>query len=254
MIEVVSMEGSDNLLLPLLTYGFVRYNAGLPIEIWIDNFIFMLFLLVIIVFVYKLTNISRLSVAYSLLVGYIVLILGGLLWIIPPLTLLLMFGILPMMKSEEKQMLQSYKAIECNTIAGVVCLYLAVFYPQYRDVFYLAFSFSFACHLAINTYSRFVNFVKTNKAISIIVGLGKGFTFIAFPAFLITRMNWVSLSLYLIFIVAAIPTAVVLNDSYDYKNVNRITARANKILVSVLTAVYAATLIVIQEVSSRDLS
>jgi len=239
MIEAVSANGNDNLLLPLLTYSFVRENAYLSLDTLFINFGIMLFFLLVILVVYKLKNISKLSIAYSMLVGYIVMIQGGLEWILPPLILILSYGILPLMKSEEKQMKLSYKVIECNTIIGMTCLWIAVFFPQYREILYLAFSFSFACHLAINTYSRFVNFVGTKRVTAIICGLLKGIVFIGLPTALIARPDRMIVALYLIFLAAAMLPAVALNDKYDYKTVNDKSIRANKILVGVLTAVFA---------------
>lgn len=107
MIEVISTDGNDNLLLPLLTYSFLRYNGDQPIETLYFNFLIMLLFLVAILLIYKITNITKLSVAYSLLVGYVVMVQGGAIWVFPPLMLLLTFGILPMMKSEEKHMIQT---------------------------------------------------------------------------------------------------------------------------------------------------
>ena len=243
MIEAVSTNGNDNLLLPLLTYSFVRENSYLALESLFANFGIMLFFLVVILFVYKVMNISKLSIAYSMLVGYIVMIHGGWEWILPPLILILSYGILPMMKSAEKQMKLSYKVIECNTIIGVICLWIAVFLPQHREILYLAFSFSFACHLTINTYSRFVNFVGANRATAVVCGLLKGIVFIALPTWLITRMNWMILAIYLVCLAAAMPSTVRLNKKLNYKEVNDKTARANKILVGTLTAIFVAIII-----------
>ena len=247
MVETVSANGNDNLLLPLLTYSFIRYNSELPLETLFVNFGVMVVFLALIFFVYKLTNFTRLSIAYSLLVGYIVMILGGVSWVLPPLALLLTFGIFPMMKREERQKIQNYKAIECTTIIGVICLYISVFYPMSRDILYIAFSFSFACHLCINTYCRFKNFVNTSKAVSIICGLGKAFLFIALPALFIARMNWMVFVLYLALLAASMPSAISLDVKFDYKNVRDVPFRASKILiVGTLTSVFVAALTIME--------
>jgi len=234
IIEAVSRHGNDNLLLPLLTYSFVRENTGLAIDTLLINFGIMLFFVLLVLLVYKLTNITRLSVAYSLLSMYIILILGGVFWILPPLALFLTFGIFPLMKNEEKKMVQSYKVIECNCIVGVICLYVSVFFPEYRDILYISFSLSFAVHLAINTYSRLFNFENRSVGVSILWGTVKSFVFIALPALAITRMNWVAFLLYFIFMLLSMPPAVYLNKKYDYKNVGDVTFNANKIMVGAL--------------------
>ena len=244
MIELVSTNGNDNLLLPLLTYSFLRYNSEQSLDLLFTNFGIMLFFSVAVFIVYKITNISKLSIVYSLLVAYIIMVQGGILWIIPPLTLFLTFGILPMMKGAEKQLKQTYKVIECNSIIGVTCLWVAVFYPQYRDILYLAFSLSFACHLAVNTYNRFVNFVKSGKSKAIFCALAKAIVFIALPTLAFTKMNGAVFALYIMFIAVSIPPLLPLNKKYDYSKAGNDTLRANKILVGSLTAVFTLILMV----------
>ena len=244
MIELVSRNGNDNLLLPLLTYSFLRYNSEQSLDLLFTNFGIMLFFSVAIFIVYKITNISKLSIVYSLLVAYVIMVQGGMIWIIPPLMLFLTFGILPMMKDEEKQLEQTYKVIECNSIIGVTSLWVAVFYPQYRDILYLAFSLSFACHLAINTYNRFVHFVKSGKSQAIFCALAKAIVFIALPTLVFTKMNGAVFALYVMFIAASIPLVVSLNNKYDYSKVGNDTLRANKILVGTLTALFALILMI----------
>ena len=239
MIEAISANGNDNLLLPLLTYSFVRENAYISLDSLFTNFGIMLFFLVVILLVYKVMNITKLSIAYGMLVGYIAMIQGGWEWILPPLILILTYGILPLMNEEERQMKLSYKVIESNTIIGMVCLWVAVFVPQYRDILYIAYSFSFACFLAINTYSRFVNFVNTKRSTAIVCGLLKGIVFIALPTWAISQVNWMIIVLYVVFLTFAMPPSVRLNEKYDFKNVNDQTARANKILVGTLTTIFA---------------
>ena len=241
-IEVISRHGNDNLLLPLLTYSILRYNIYQSLETMLINTGIMLVLLLIVLVIYKVTNITSLSMTYSLLVAYLVMVLGGLIWMLPVLTLFLTFGIFPIMRAEEKQMTQSYKVIECNSIVGVICLYISVFFPEYREILYISFSLSFSVHLVINTYSRLLNFMNKSIRISIIWGLIKSVVFIALPALLVTKMNWITFVLYLTFMFLSIPFAVALNKKYDYKNVSDITFNANKIMVGALTAVFTVVL------------
>jgi len=172
------------------------------------------------------------------------MIQGGMIWIVPPLMLFLTFGILPMMKGDEKLLEQTYKVVETNSIIGVACLWVAVFYPQYRDILYIAFSLSFACHLAVNTYNRFVHFVKTGKSKAIFCALAKAIVFIALPTLVFTKMNWMIFALYLVFIAASIPPLVSLNKKYDYSKAGNDTLHANKILVGSLTAFFALFLMI----------
>ena len=247
IIEAVSRHGNDNLLLPLLTYSFLRYNIEQPINTLLLNFGVMIFLVIIILLIYKLTSLTSLSVAYSLLVGYVVMVLGGFAWLLPALMLFLTFGILPMMKSEEKQVAHSYKAIECNTIVGVICLYISVFFPAYRDILYISFSLSFAICLAINTYSRLFNFANKSVKISIFFGLIKSVVFIAIPILIITRMSWVTFFIYLLFMAISVRCAVYLNKKYDYTTVSDTTCNANKIMTGALTSIFTVILLLMGE-------
>lgn len=245
IIEAVTRHGNDNLLLPLLSYSFLRYNIGQPLALLFTNFGFMLLLLAAILVVYKMTNLTRLSIAYSMLVGYVIMIQGGVLWILPPLTLFVTFGVLPAMKEEEKNMVQTYKVIECNTIVGVVCLLLAVFFPAYRDLLYISFSLSFAICLAINTYSRFINFQSAGARAAVLWGLAKAAGFIALPTLVITKMRWPVFVMYLMVLAAAMPFAISLNKKYDYKKVGDKTFRVNKLLVGGWVAAFTVVLAII---------
>ena len=166
-------------------------------------------------------------------------------WIFPPLMLFVTFGIMPEMTDEEKQMTQNYKVIECNTIVGILCLYASVFLPDLRDVLYIAFSLSFACHLAINTYSRFVNFFHKKKRVAAAMGLGKAAVFIALPTLILTNMNWLTFGLYLGAMVLVVPPAVFFNIMYDYKNVGDETFRANKTTVGTYVAIFIIVTVLI---------
>jgi len=243
-IEVISRHGNDNLLLPLLTYSILRYNIYQSLETMLVNIGIMSFLLLIVFLIHKVTNITKLSMTYSLVVAYLVMILGGVIWMLPVITLFLTFGIFPIMRAEEKQMTQSYKVIECNSIVGVICLYISVFFPEYRALLYISFSLSFAVHLVINTYSRLLNFKNKSLRVSIIWGLLKSVVFIALPALLVTKMDWITFVLYLAFMIISIPFAVYLNKKYDYKNVSDITFNANKIMVGVLVALFTIILVI----------
>lgn len=154
-----------------------------------------------------------------------------------PVVLLLTYGILPKMGEDEKAMLINYKVVEGNTIVGVVLCCVAVFFPQYIDILYIGFSFSFACYLTINTYSRLVNFEDASMGVAIVGGLAKGIAFMALPTLFITQMHFFVFGIYLLLLAFAILPTIHFNKVLDFKNVNSITARANLILVGMLTII-----------------
>jgi len=245
MIEAVTRKGNDNLMLPLLTFSILQYNIEQPLDLIFTNFGIMLLLLVIVFVVYKITNITRLSMTYSMLVGYIIMILGDITWVAPPLMLFLTFGILPMMKNEEKNMMQTYKVIECNSIIGIICLVLSGFFPEYREILNISFSLSFAINLAINTYSRLINFQNRQVSVAVVYGFVKAIGFIALPTFAIIGMHGLIFAIYLVFVAIAMPFAVSLNKKYNYKKVGDETFKANKILVGVCVALFTVILVIL---------
>lgn len=246
MIETVAINGSDNLLLPLLTYSFLRYTITRPLPALFTNLAFMLFEVVGIIIVYKATNLTKLSMAYSLLVGYVFMIQGGPIWVLPGLTLILTFGILPLMKEEEKHMIQNFKVVECNSIVGMFCLWIAVFFPAYREILYIAFSFSFNSHLCINTYSRFYKFEGTSVREAALWAFIKSTVFIALPALVVAKMRLSVFALYLLFTALSLRGSVYLNKQPRYIEDKDEGIRWNKLLVGSLTFILAALLIFVE--------
>lgn len=246
MIEAVTWNGNDNLLLPILTHSFLRYNVDRSLDFLFVNFGYMLLLLAAIYIVCKLTNFTGLSIAYSLLVAYLLLMQGDIMWLVPPFTLFFTFGILPVMKDDEKNMMRTYRVIECNTIVGVTCIVLAALFPAYREILYISFSLSFAIHLSANTFSRLFNFQKYSVWISMVGGSLKSVLFIAVPTLFTVKMPWIDFVLYIAVLLITMPFTVLLNRKYDYKNFGDDTFRADKILVGTGVVVFTAILLLIR--------
>jgi len=244
IIEIVCSRGGDNLLLPILTYSILLYNINQPLRSIFINLAVMAALLVLGIVVYKLTGITKISVAYSFLVAYIAMTQGGVTWVLPPLMLFLTFGILPMMKDEEKRLTHTSNVIECNTTVGIIWLVASVFFPRYRDIFYISFALAFACHLAINTYSRLINYKAARTLPAVICAFLKATVFISLPVLIITRMSLFTLVLYTVFLILILPCTVFLNrkTNYNYESFNPLRLRAYKVAVGALTAAFAITL------------
>jgi len=245
IIEIVCRRGGDNLLLPILTYSILLYNINQTLGSIFFNLAIMSALLILGIVIYKLTGITKISVAYSFLVAYIIMIQGGVAWVVPPLMLFLTFGILPMMKDEEKKLIHTSNVIECNTTIGIIWLVASVFFPVYRETFYFAFALTFACHLAINTYSRLVNYKSTTATFAIICAFLKATVFISLPTLIITRMSPFAFVLHTLFLLLVLPCAMALNKkhNYSYESFNPMRLRAYKVSVGILTTAFAVTLI-----------
>jgi phytol kinase len=243
IIEAISTEGNDNLLLPILTYSFLSYNIDKPIVHLMKNFYLMIFFLVAVVIVYKISKISKLSIAYALLVAYVTLILGGIVWAIAPLFLLLTFSIFPLMNKEEKKLVLTYHVIECNTIVGMVCLWFSSLFPKFSILLFMASSLSYTCQLLINSYNRIYNFHKVSKVLAASIAFLKAIIFVLTPTFILKQIafNGLNLGEGILFtgiLVCTIPVAIWLNKNYDYKQIRKKTLFTNKIGVGLLVTIY----------------
>ncbi|MDR1069283.1 MAG: hypothetical protein LBL37_00630 [Gracilibacteraceae bacterium] len=238
MVEMVSQNGNDNLLLPLLVYSFLRYNMNQPMRTLLLNFAIMLCFLAALICVYKLTAISKLALAYALLTAYVILIQGGFLWILPPLLMFLTFRTLPLPRPEEKLSVVPWQIVDANAFVGLVCLWLAVFFPQMNALLYAAYSLSFACHLTLDTYHRFVNYLHMGRARAWACGLGKALCFIAAPTYIAAHTTPRLAALYAAALVAVIPAAALLRSRFNFAEINVRSARANEALVACLVALF----------------
>lgn len=241
MIEAVSANGIDNLLLPMLVYSFVKYNMNLSVHELCVNFAVMVFFLVVILVVYNLTELSRLSVAYSLLVGYILMIQGGLLWIIPALLLFVTFGILPMANEKERGFQLTYRIIECNSIIGVICLWLSTVYPAFDRFFYTGEAFSFTSLLLINTYCRLKNYHTDNRRSAATAAFIKAVVFLFFPTAIIKHYYFGGVDMFVIaafsvMLGVSVYTAIWLNREFGVDPGDPKTALAWELAVGAMTA------------------
>jgi len=242
LIEMVSVNGNDNLLLPILIFAFLRHNIYQPLPTIAINIGAMLLLIILGIIIYKLTTITKLSIVYSLLAAYIILIQGGHVWLIPAVMLFIMFGILPLMPKEEREITHTYKIVECNAIVGVSCLIFAIFFPIYYDVLYLAFSLAFACHLTINTYSRLTNFKKRSVTFASVYSILKAIIFISVPTFLFSDLGHLAFIIYLLFLLLSIHFAIYLTKKFNYQHITAEKLMGHKLSVGLIVLIFTLVL------------
>ena len=243
LIEMVSVNGNDNLLLPILTFAFLRHNIYQSLSIIGISMAIMLLLIIPCIIVYKLTTITKLSIVYSLLGAYIILIQGGYMWLIPAAMLFIMFGVLPLMPKEEKQITHTYKVVECNAVVGISCLILATLFPSYYDVLYLSFSLAFACHLTINTYSRLINFKQHSVTFASIFSILKAIAFISVPTFLFSNLGYLAFIIYLLFLILSIHFAIYLTKKFNYRHITAEKLLGHKLSVGVVVLIFTLVLL-----------
>ncbi len=242
MIEAVSANGIDNLLLPLLVYSFVKYNMSLSVERLCLNFGIMVCFLAVSVVIYKLTELSRLAVAYALLIGYILMVQGGIWWTLPALALFITFGILPLANETEKGFKLTYRIIECNSLVGVFCLWLSTIFPSFDSIFYTGAAFSFASLLMIDTYCRLVNYHDKSPYAAAVSALLKSLVFVYLPSVLVKFLYFGNISLFVpaaffIMLAVSVPVADWLNRHYGKDPDGPKNALAWEISVGSLTAI-----------------
>ena len=85
MIEMTAHSGNDNITLPFFTFLILQYNFEKNVDELFYVFEIVLFLIIICSIIYKLTKLSKLAIAGSLLYGYLTLILGSINWLYIPL-------------------------------------------------------------------------------------------------------------------------------------------------------------------------
>ena len=242
LIEMVSTNGNDNLLLPLLTFAFLRHNINQPLMTISISMGMMLLVVILGIIIYKLTTITKLSFAYSMLAAYIILLQGGYIWLIPAAMLFIMFSILPLMSKEHRQIMHTYRVVECNAIVGISCLTIAIFFPEYTEALFLAFSLAFACHMTINTYSRLVNFKRRSVTFASIYSILKAIIFVSMPTFLLSTLGSLEFIIYLLFLIQSIHFAIFLTKKFDYRHITNEKLMGHTLSVGVIVMLFAIVL------------
>ena len=242
LIEMVSVNGNDNLLLPILTFAFLRHNIYQPLPVIFLSMGIMLLLIIPCFIIYKLTTITKLSIIYSLFAAYIILIQGGYTWLIPATMLFIMFGILPLTPKEERQITHTYKVVECNTIVSISCVVVSIFFPEYKEALYLAFSLAFACHLTINTYSRLINFKQRSVTFASVYSILKAIIFISVPTFIFSNLGSVEFIIYLSFLLLSIHFAIYLAKKFNYRHITNKKLMGYKLSVGAIVLIFVIVL------------
>ena len=242
LTEMVSVNGNENLLLPILTLAFLRYNISQPLTPIFINMGLLLLLIIPCIVIYKRTTITKLSIVYSLFTAYIILIHGGYTWLIPAIMLFIMSGIFPLMPKEERLNERTYRVVECNAIVGISCLITATFFPEHKDALYLAFSLAFACHMTINTYSRLVNFKRRSETFASIYSILKAIIFIFFPTFIFSTLGSLEFIIYLLFLLLSIHFAIYLTKKFDYGHITNEKLMGHKLSVGAIVLLFTIVL------------
>ena len=152
ILEVISWNGLDNLFVPFFVYMFLRLNLYLTEKELMYKFWIMVILFVIIILNRKKTTLTRVAQTASLFFLYIIMIMGGIKWLVPPLIMYLgYYHITPKVEGQVKDSLKGLLAIAFTT-----SIWLALSIIMDKNKLFLIYIFSFSLHFGI------INLIRDN--------------------------------------------------------------------------------------------
>ena len=152
ILEVISWNGLDNLFVPLFVYLFLRLNLYLTAQELMYKFWVIMILFIIIILNRKKTTLTRVAQTASLFFLYIVMIIGGIKWLIPPLIMYLgYYHFTPKVRGQVKDSLRGLL-----TIAFTTAIWLAMSIILDKNKMYLIYIFTFSLYFGI------INLIRDN--------------------------------------------------------------------------------------------
>ncbi|WP_455045016.1 diacylglycerol/polyprenol kinase family protein [Leptotrichia trevisanii] len=152
ILEVISWNGLDNLFVPLFVYLFLRLNLYLTAQELMYKFWVIMILFIIIILNRKKTTLTRVAQTASLFFLYIVMIIGGIKWLIPPLIMYLgYYHFTPKVRGQVKDSLRGLL-----TIAFTTAIWLAISIILDKNKMYFIYIFTFSLHFGI------INLIRDN--------------------------------------------------------------------------------------------
>ena len=152
ILEVISWNGLDNLFVPFFVYLFLRLNLYLTARELMYKLWVIIVLFVIIILNRKKTTLTRVAQTASLFFLYIVMIIGGIKWLIPPLIMYLgYYHFTPKVRGQVKDSLRGLL-----TIAFTTAIWLAMSIILDKNKMYLIYIFTFSLHFGI------INLIRDN--------------------------------------------------------------------------------------------
>lgn len=249
LVEAVSRNGVDNLVLPFLVCSFLKYNIEQDANHLLLNLAYLAGLAIAAVILRKIIKISKLSFSYALLFCYIVIIQSNIIWLIPPILLYSTNFVLPA-KLENEKVSIVFRVIESNVIPGLILIAVSPAITQLRDVCLLAYALSFSCLMVNHSYVRFRIFFKFSENKSISMAFLKAVVFAAAPSLLI---GWAMLDGFYLYHIPAylscmlIMVAVIklkygyLFTKYDYSDINNyVPARLTALIIGAVCIFFIA--------------
>ncbi len=154
IVESVAYKGSDNLLIPLLTYAFLITHFNEPLQ-WLLAQLLVVVAIALFLYIWNKKSImSRLGVMNALVSSYLIVLLGGWDWYVAPLLFFIFYPFLPRLTAEEKQRILDYHIVANYTLAGLIWLFVGVL-VEAKAIFFIGFLAAFTIYCGIAAYIRF---------------------------------------------------------------------------------------------------
>lgn len=187
LIEMISHNGNDNLLIPITTYAFLAILMKEDIFALRENLIILIVIFVLVTIANSIKSWSKIALAEALVVGYLIVVLYGVYAVIPPLILFLTCMRFPKQRENEKDNLYDARIIETNVIIGITICGIATITGLKKELFML-YGTCFAMHLSVNTFVRLKYYFNYSEGKSLILSYIKGMTFIFLPSIIIQKL------------------------------------------------------------------
>ena len=152
ILEMISWNGLDNIFVPLFVYLFLKLNLYLTARELMYKLWVIVMLLIIIILNRKKTTLTKVAQTASLFFLYIVMIIGGIKWVVPPLIMYLgYYHFTPKVRGQVKDSLKGLL-----TIAFTTSMWLAMSIILDKNKMYLIYIFTFSLHFGI------INLIRDN--------------------------------------------------------------------------------------------
>lgn len=152
IIEVISWNGLDNLFIPFFVYLFIRLNFYRSTQELMYRVFVIAGLFAIVVLNRKKTTLTKPAQTASLFFMYLVAVLGGLEWLMPPLMMYL--GYYHFTPKVEGQIKDSLKALLSIAFLGFFWIVLST--VMNKEIIFFVYIFVFSLYFGI------INFIRYN--------------------------------------------------------------------------------------------
>lgn len=152
LLDAVAWWGLDNLLIPLLSFLALRSFMALDAPTLTVHVVVTLVLLIFSLVWRKRTTLNDSAVLATAIYGYLCWTLGGWVWMLPPLILLVSYNVLSPRDNPDNQ--RRYTTPVVLSVGAVGLFWLIVANMFNRHVLYYPYMLSFAAQLAMISLAR----------------------------------------------------------------------------------------------------